>query len=783
MNWGERGNRGRRLVLAATTALCVLAATVAIAFAEDPSETTTFGKDGIAAPTLGFHFRETSFASVEARPDGGLIAQRGERLETYLPNGAPDPASPPRQASPFRRVFPLAAGKSLVATGAGLTRVNPDGSTDSSFGDEGTIKTPFWVTAARELPTGQVLVAGTTSGGTHEIIHTVTVGLVNPDGSITGGLGTNGYLTLPLPSTWAVGNAVEIVPTPDGGSLVVGSTFLLELRADGSPNPRFGADGLVTELPKLVGARVLPDGAIQAVGSELESSEANFISLRLTPAGRPDDGFGTGGVIGVDLGAHENANVASWEADGSVVVGGASKDESSGCSDSRSCVAAPVLVGFDPEGHPDAGFGVDGALRLGMLADVSDGSPAGVLAMTRRPDGSIVAAGGAPPGTTVAFLAALTPEGTLLPGFGDGGVVRVRYAVPALQLLAGIVRLPDGKLLAGGTTDVGTDYAPVLIRYNADGSLDRSFGAGTGYVPVAARNFASGFAVDAAGQALIGTYDYPFTNLELRAADGGPVPSFGVGGTVRLPRRLSVEDLAFGADGGAIVAGTREVAGDAEPGVVLRFRPNGQPDRRFGNGGSVALHPGGAEWQVQALAAGTGGKLIVGGMARRAFTLTALRPNGRPDHRFGSGGWRLSDTGGVPKSVALKRVGSRIYLAGVAVVGDRLRVVLLRFGANGQPDPKFGRNGRMVATISKTAKPTKILPTRRGVLVVLSRGPRPLLFFRRDGQVRRRSVGGPPRFVSNVRATRSGGRLILGWSSFSRAIPGDVFHLSRLPLP
>lgn len=782
---GERGWRGdNRLVLVLAAAACALAAMVAVAAAEDATETSTLGKAGIATQSLGTHFEETQFSSVEARSDGGIVAQRHDQLESYLANGAPDPAAPPQQVSAYRKVFPLAEGKSLVAGESSLTRVNADGSVDPSFGGMGTIKVPIQVQAAAELPSGKILIASATSGGTHTVINALTVVLVNRDGSIDWGLGTKGLLTLSLPSTSRGVTVVAIALTDEGGALVVGSSFLLELRADGSPNPGFGSAGLVADLPTLVSGRALSDGSVEAVGSGPGPTGEDLLVLRYTAAGSPDLGFGPKGLRTFDLGGEEEAHAASWAADGSVVVGGSSTEAGS-CGKDESCEGAPILAALDRGGSLDPGFGDGGALRLTSLAGAPPSWPrAGVVAMTRRPDGSIVAAGGAPPSGTVAFLAAFSPGGALLPGFGDGGIVRVRLPMPATQLVAGLARLANGKLLAAGTTDIGVDYAPVLIRYAADGSLDRSFGDGAGYVTVDSSNFARGFAVNASGQVLIGVYAYPHSRLLLRAADGGPVSSFGSDGAIQLPSRVRIEALDFDEDGGAVVVGSHDVAGDAEPGVVLRFHPNGKPDSEFGHNGRVVLRPGGGEeMKARALGAGTGGRILVGGIVGRRFAMTRLLPDGRPDPRFGSGGWSLSSAGGVAKSLTLSRVGSRIYLAGVARNGDRLRVVLLRFGEDGRLDPTFDRHGRRIVSISKSAQPKAIAPSRSGVLVVLGRGARPLLLFGRDGRVRRYWVGRRAQAAEDVRATIFGGRLLLGWNAFSRTIRRNVYYLSSRSLP
>src|SRR5262245_25508874 len=66
--------------------------------------------------------------------------------------------------------------------------------------------------------------------------------------------------------------------------------------------------------------------------------------------------------------------------------------------------------------------------------------------------------------------------GDLDPTFGNGG--KVRTALSPYGATASAVALqPDGKVVVAGFVlpDFGT-YAFAIVRYNADGSLDTSFG-------------------------------------------------------------------------------------------------------------------------------------------------------------------------------------------------------------------------------------------------------------------------------------------------------------------
>lgn len=786
--WGEREQRGvDRLLLGLALALGALAALVGAARAE----TATMGAltpAGIEAPSLGTHFRETGFGVIAARADGGVLARRGESLESYLesylPNGAPDPAAALRKLPQYSVVSFLPGEKRLISRegrNGELTLLNADGSLDTGFGG-GSVKPPIAVQRALQLPSGKILIASSEAGGARTIVAWVNVALLNPDGSVDRGVGKEGVLTVSIPTTssYSWSGIPAIAPTPDGGAIVVGGSFLLALHADGSPVTSFGEDGLVDELSGLIGARALADGGVEAVGSGPGPDSEDIEVLRLTASGERDQGFGSDGIRRVDLGGGETAHAASWGPDGSVVVGGAKRMP--GVCDVSDCEQVPFLVGFDPAGALDPGFGQAGVVQLSDLAGPTgsylDG---GVEALTRRPDGSLVAAGSAPPERTVGFLAALSPQGTLLPSFGDGGIARVRQPVPASQAVAGFARQPGGRVLAAATADVGFEEAPVLIRYSADGALDRSFGDGAGYVALAPDRSVNGFAVSPAGQVLVGVYDYPRSRLLMRSAtDGSPVASFGSAGTLELSREILVKALGFAPDGDAIVVATRRVAGTQEPGVVLRFQPNGEPDRGFGRDGRVDLRlPRGKEVRVSSLAIDRSGGILIGGRTGGRFVLARLLPDGRADRRFGTAGWALPFAGGLAKWAKVSLAGSRIYLAGLAGQAERLRLTLMRFDANGRPDPGFGRHGRLTTALARPATAQAIVPSRRGVLVALNTGYKPLVWFARGGGVRQQAVG--PGFADNVRVLRLGKRLLLGWNVYSRTERRQVYHLASPP--
>jgi uncharacterized delta-60 repeat protein len=742
------------------------------------------GRAGAAEPagsaqSLGIHYAKTGFTRVEARADGGVVAQQGTTLRSYLADGSSDPAAAPREAGEGK-AFAGLGGKSFRLERGELTRLDADGTPDGSFGSGGKVKAPFAVDGVVELPSRKVDLITFELEGAREARIYIGVTILNADGSTVrseDALGSIGASDVFQPID-------EYVPTGDGGSLVVGRSFLLELRPDGSARRGFGEKGIVNlgRVSEFVAARPLPDGSIAAAGAIWNTTEQkNETALaRYTAAGKPDASFGAKGVRTFGLGGFEGPFAASWGPDGSVVLGGRTMAPPN-CT-GQACDEVPALAAFDPAGDVQTSFGEGGVLRLAALAGPpQEVRSSQVAALARRPDGSIVAVGSGPPNRSVAFLAALSPEGSLLPSFGEGGIVATREPVPATERVAGLAPLEDGGALAAANTDVGAEMHPALVRYAADGSLDQAFGGGTGFVSLAEGGIAMGIAVSGE-EALVGVWGKQRNSLLLRnVGDGSPVASFGEGGVVNLPQAKRLTAPALAPDGDPVVLlGPRSGRGA----VVERLGTDGRLDPFFGHGGKVALRvPGKGEVGAYGTMLVTpSGQVLVGFDTGKELAVASLLPDGRLDRHFGAGGWSVTNLAGKAGSIHLALAGRKLYVAG-NFGGATRHVVLARLDARGHPDRGFGHGGSRVAGGSVLTRVTSIEPTSAGVLVTIERSPRPLLVFGKDGAVRRRVVGsgsGPWR-VGDVQATLSAGLLIVGWAPYlDNSTKDPTYHLASL---
>lgn len=130
-----------------------------------------------------------------------------------------------------------------------------------------------------------------------------------------------------------------------------------------------------------------------------------------------------------------------------------------------------ALVRYMPNGNRDNSFGSGGIVttKIGSGDDVAN-------ALAIQSDGKIVIAGNSNNGVKTDFaLVRYNADGSLDTSFGTGG--KVITAIGTYRESANSVAIqPDGKIVVGGSTFlfVGLSYFAV-VRYNPDGSLDSTF--------------------------------------------------------------------------------------------------------------------------------------------------------------------------------------------------------------------------------------------------------------------------------------------------------------------
>src|SRR5262249_49582815 len=137
-----------------------------------------------------------------------------------------------------------------------------------------------------------------------------------------------------------------------------------------------------------------------------------------------------------------------------------------------------ALARYNANGTLDTTFGTKGKVTTDFAGN---GDWAGGVAI--QADGKIVAAGSAGdssgPGTI--GLARYNTNGSLDASFGNGGkvMISIRPGVSTDDAAHAIAIQSDGKIVvAGFTFDPSFGRIFAVARYNANGSLDTSFGTG-----------------------------------------------------------------------------------------------------------------------------------------------------------------------------------------------------------------------------------------------------------------------------------------------------------------
>src|SRR5205823_1436829 len=135
---------------------------------------------------------------------------------------------------------------------------------------------------------------------------------------------------------------------------------------------------------------------------------------------------------------------------------------------------------YNAAGSLDTSFGTGGKVTTAIGSTDDE-----VLALVLQPDGKLVAAGfTASAGNSAFALVRYNADGSLDTSFGTGGKVTTSIGSVDDKAIA-LVLQPDGKLVAAGYSKGGSNIAFALARYNAEGSRDASLGA-AGQVATAA---------------------------------------------------------------------------------------------------------------------------------------------------------------------------------------------------------------------------------------------------------------------------------------------------------
>ena len=355
----------------------------------------------------------------------------------------------------------------------------PEPAVDPTFGGGGAVSAGFAAEAAAGQPDGKLVVVGRQgdlAAGTSQLV----LQRLNPDGTPDPTFGNNG-MVLGAQGANEAGFAVAIAQ--DGNIVVAGrrdgNMMVSRFKPTGALDSKFGTGGIAVAdfggEDTAYSLAIAASGAIVAGGGSVQPPAAAggtptdaFAFARFLSNGRPDPFFGRSGQALFAQGAGGNvAGAVAIDQSGRIVAAGPSEGD------------RVAVVRLTANGTEDASFGTNGVLVVPQLVTIGDVAGDGLIRPDRsigvaaQPGGAVLVSNRSPEGDF--GIARVLPDGTLDPSFGGDGVTTVDFGGEddADQLLL----QGSGEIFALGTTSAGGSQLAVAALA-PDGSLITSFGEG-----------------------------------------------------------------------------------------------------------------------------------------------------------------------------------------------------------------------------------------------------------------------------------------------------------------
>ncbi len=295
----------------------------------------------------------------------------------------------------------------------------------------------------------------------------------------------------------------------DGKIVVTGSAAvgrgdqfaLVRYNSDGSLDTTLNGSGKVTTAVgtgtcKGEGVALQGDGKIVVAGYSFnDGGQSCFTVLRYGTDGSVDTSFADSGKVTTSFAKNSSADSVAMQSDGKIVVAGNSfiDPTNNDFAVVRYNANGTLDTSFNETGKTTADFG---ARDFGHSVAVCG-------------DGRIVVAGyTTDENKQQGALACFKANGSLDPGFNGTGKVTSDFGGDGNAEGQGVAAQPDRKIVVVGYTTAAGVQQFAVARYNADGTLDTSFG-GTGRVMTAvgiSGSNATGVALQKDGKIVVAGY-------------------------------------------------------------------------------------------------------------------------------------------------------------------------------------------------------------------------------------------------------------------------------------
>ena len=357
------------------------------------------------------------------------------------------------------------------------------------------------------------------------------------------------------------GEARDVLIQPDGKIVVTGISYssvgdpdisLARYNTDGSLDTGFGTGGtvLLPESGNQMGKSVAiqADGKLLVVGHAVGTSSLPTLAVyRFNANGSVDTTFGTNGRVVHNFPSANTGNHIVLQPDGKMLIG-ASLD------------GKFTVFRLNSDGALDTSFNLIGYNSLNEPFNQA----AGVAVVLLQPDGKIVAAGQAGSSGDAGLWTRFSSD-----GIAESSLIRTNFVIwdGAIQT--------DGKIVFAGRTTSAQIKHFGITRYNADKTLDTTFGnLGTNQVIFSSifslsQSEATALAIQPDGRIIVGGYNTGSINRDFALvrfnSSGFLDVGFGNSGKVLTAfganSNEEIKTLALQPDGKVVTAGSTNVFG------------------------------------------------------------------------------------------------------------------------------------------------------------------------------------------------------------------------------
>jgi uncharacterized delta-60 repeat protein len=393
-----------------------------------------------------------------------------------------------------------------------IARFNSDGTLDTTFGSYGKIIQPIgswndWGYSLAIQLDGKILLGGYCYNGSD---NDFCIARFNSDGTLDKTFGSSNKVIQPIGSANDRGQSLAI--QPDGKILLGGycktekgglDFCIARFNSDSFLDITFGNSGI--EIQYIGGLNyddegkslvIQPDGEILFGGRCYNERNWDFCIARFKSNGFLDTTFYIPyGYKIQPIGSDDDyGNSLAIQPDGKILLGGYCKNG----SHYDFCISR-----FNSDGTLDKTFGSSGKViqPIGSYDDYG-------YSLAIQPDGKILFGGYCDNGINNDFcIARFNSNGTLDNSFGFSGKVIQPIGTWDDEGYSLAIQ-PDGKILLGGSCDNGRNNDFCIARFNANGTLDTSFGTGGKIIqPIGSfDDYGYSLAIQPDGKILLGGY-------------------------------------------------------------------------------------------------------------------------------------------------------------------------------------------------------------------------------------------------------------------------------------